>query len=390
MSRLANTASMPYWRLSSFYFFYFALVGALNPYLGLYLTDIGFDAYAVGLVGAVLMGTKIVAPNLWGWLCDYTSHRIRIIILGSFLSALFFAGVFFWQTLVAILVITFLYSFFWNAILSQFDTVTIQYLNKESHRYSQIRLWGSVGFIIAVVALGIFFDMFSIQYLIPISWVLLVFIGFTCLTIKEPLKSAPIKEVSHWSTILKKPAVLSFFIAASLLQFGFGAYYMFFSLYLETYDYSRTTIGLLWALGVMAEVILFACMHHLMPRIGVARLLFISLLLTGIRWLVTAAFAENIGIIIVAQCIHAFSFGAAHAASIELIRIFFKGKHMGQGNALYSSITFGIGGALGAFVSGILWDVSPYLPYVASGIAVIVAAMVVWFGLCNKQLDIDY
>ena len=77
-------AGIPYWRLSGFYLFYFALVGALNPYLGLYLSDIGLAAYAIGLVNAVLMGTKIVVPNLWGWLCDHTGKRLLIITLGSF------------------------------------------------------------------------------------------------------------------------------------------------------------------------------------------------------------------------------------------------------------------------------------------------------------------
>ena len=375
---------VPYWRLSGFYFFYFALVGALNPYLGLYLSDIGFAAYAIGLVNAVLMGTKIVAPNIWGWLCDYTGQRIRIITLGCLCATVFFTGLFFSQSLLIILVITFLYSFFWNAVLSQFDTVTVQYLKSQSHRYSHIRVWGSIGFIISVILLGFLFDRVSIHYLIPIAWVLLLFISLNSMAIREPSLTVVDHDSVPLLHIVKRPTVIAFFIAALLLQFSFGAYYSFFSLYLESYHYTRTTIGLLWGLGVFAEVLLFLVMHRVMPRVGVAYLLFWSLLLTAIRWFMTAFYADNIAVVIIAQCLHAFSFGAAHAACIEIIRRFFTGKHAGQGNALYSSITFGIGGALGALASGFLWGVNPQWLFVVSGGALLIATAIVWFWLCRQ------
>ena len=179
-------AGIPYWRLSSFYFFYFALVGALSPYFSLYLHDIGLTAQAIGTVNAVILGTKIIAPNLWGWLCDRTGKRLRIISIGSFFALICFGGLFYWTTLLPILFITFIYSFFWNAVLSQFDTVTIQYLKKDSNRYSQVRVWGSVGFIATVIILGWLFDFVSIGYLIPIAWALLLLVWLSTLTLKEP------------------------------------------------------------------------------------------------------------------------------------------------------------------------------------------------------------
>jgi PPP family 3-phenylpropionic acid transporter len=381
-----NVGHIPYWRLSGFYFFYFALVGALSPFLGLYLSDIGFTAYAIGLVNAVLMGTKIVAPNLWGWLCDYTGRRLFIILLGSALSTVFFAGLFFWQELLPILVITFLYSFFWNAVLSQFDTVTIQYLGKDSHRYSQIRVWGSIGFIVSVVLLGFLFDLFSIRYLIPIAWILLVLITINCALLTQPPGSKKLTSSVSCKTIIGQPAVIAFFAAVFLLQLSFGAYYTFFSLYLESYGYSRTMIGLLWALGVLAEVLLFLIIHRLMPAIGVSYLLFWSLVLTSLRWFLTAFFADLLWVIILAQTIHAFSFGAAHAASIELIRQFFKGKNAGQGNALYSSVTFGFGGAIGAIVSGFLWEVNPQLLFMVAAAVLLLAAVITRMGLCGDAI----
>jgi PPP family 3-phenylpropionic acid transporter len=378
---------IPYWRLSSFYFFYFALVGSLNPYLSLYLTDIGFTAHAIGAVNAVLMGTKIVAPNLWGWLCDRTGRRLRIIALGSFIAMMCFGGLLYWQTLIPILLITFIYSFFWNAVLPQFDTVTIEYLHEDSHLYSQVRVWGSLGFIVAVVFLGWLFDHFSIQYLIPMSWGLLFLIWVSALTISEPPRRKHPQATTHWLALLKKPAVIAFFAAAFLLQFSFGGYYSFFSLHLESYQYSRTSIGLLWALGVFSEVILFIYMHRILSKVNVTSILFWSLLLTGVRWLLIAFYADNLVIILAAQTIHALSFGAAHAACIELIRRFFRGPNAGQGQALYSAIGFGAGGASGAICSGFLWDISPQLLFTVSAVAVMLAALVVWYGLCRIHID---
>ncbi|NNF97645.1 MAG: MFS transporter, partial [Halobacteria archaeon] len=62
---------MPYWRLSGFYFFYFASLGALLPYWGLYLKSQGYDITAIGDLMAIIMATKIISPNIWGWIADH-------------------------------------------------------------------------------------------------------------------------------------------------------------------------------------------------------------------------------------------------------------------------------------------------------------------------------
>ena len=339
------------------------------------------------MVNGVLLGTKIVAPNLWGWLCDRTGKRLRIIALGSFCAAMTFAGLFYWQTLLPVLLITFLYSFFWNAVLSQFDTVTIQYLHQDSHRYSQVRLWGSLGFIVAVMLLGWWFDHYSIRFLIPICWILLLLIWLFTLTLSEPAPVAHSEPQQHWLTLLKKPPVIAFFMAAFLLQFSFGGYYSFFSLHLETHGYSRISIGSLWALGVFCEVILFLFMHRIMAKISVPTILFWSLLLTAIRWLIIAFLVDSMVIMLLAQTVHALSFGAAHAGCIEMIRRFFRGPNAGQGQALYSALGFGVGGASGAVISGFLWDISAQWLFSVSALAAFMAALVVWYGLQRTHID---
>ena len=88
---------MPYWRLSGFYFFYFAVLGTLIPYWGLYLKSLGYDALAIGQLMAIPMATKIIAPNIWGWLGDHYGHRMKIVRLASFASMLIFTLIFYVQ-----------------------------------------------------------------------------------------------------------------------------------------------------------------------------------------------------------------------------------------------------------------------------------------------------
>ncbi|MGZ8224297.1 MAG: MFS transporter, partial [Methylobacter sp.] len=78
--------TVPYWRLSGFYFFFFATLGGHLPYWSLYLKDSGFNAVEIGKLSALLFGTKIIAPNLWGWIADHTCKSLRIIRLASFFS----------------------------------------------------------------------------------------------------------------------------------------------------------------------------------------------------------------------------------------------------------------------------------------------------------------
>ncbi|HBD11076.1 MAG TPA: MFS transporter, partial [Porticoccaceae bacterium] len=84
---------MPYWRLSGFYFFYFALLGGMYPYWPLYLQQLGYNQADIGLLLAIPMITKVLAPNLWSWLADASGERLAILRLGSFLGFLCFAGI---------------------------------------------------------------------------------------------------------------------------------------------------------------------------------------------------------------------------------------------------------------------------------------------------------
>ena len=116
-----NQSPVPYWRLSSFYFFYFALLGVWLPFWPLYLQDRGFSALDIGYLASIVMITRIIAPNVWGWLADYTGKNMAIVRFGSFLalacfSVLFISHQSFWTLAVLIAGYSFFLECGFNAI----------------------------------------------------------------------------------------------------------------------------------------------------------------------------------------------------------------------------------------------------------------------------------
>ena len=167
--------ALPYWRLSSYYFFHFAILGVVIPYWSLVLKDRGFDAQSIGELIAILLVAKTIAPYLWGWLCDYLGHRITIIRVGTVLATITFSSLFWADAYWSIALGMLLYSFFWNANLPQFEAITFNYLREQASRYTQIRIWGSVGFTLAVITLGWLVDLYSPDIVLPAT--LILFIG---------------------------------------------------------------------------------------------------------------------------------------------------------------------------------------------------------------------
>ena len=375
----------PYWRLSGFYFFYFASLGVFVPYWGLYLQWQGFSAQEIGELTAIFLGARIIAPNLWAWLADFHGQRMRIVRVTSIIGTIAFSAILLDNSYIWIAVVMLVFSIFWNATLPQFEANTLQHLGENSHHYSKIRLWGSIGFIFTVTALGIVFEKISID-LMPIA-LIITMTGIWIMSLSVPEssdynltnKQLPLRD------ILKQPAIIAFFTVCFLVILSHGPYYTFYSIYLEQNGYSRTLIGQLWALGVLAEVIVFIFMHRFIPRYGLRLILILSLLLSTLRWLLIGLFPNMITVLLFAQLLHAASFGTFHAAAIAWVHQHFVGKNQARGQALYSSIGFGAGGVLGSLTSGYLWDnPGPTFTFILAGISTLLATYIAF-----KWLNFD-
>lgn len=372
---------MPYWRLSTFYLFYFASLGALVPYWALYLKHLGFSALEIGQLMALLMTTKIISPNIWGWIADHTGRPMAVVRLGSLLATVAFALVFLVHDYWPLALVMVAYSFFWHAALPQFESNTLSHLGDEHHRYSQIRLWGSIGFIISVASLGPVMDLAGPSWLPPVLLLLFAAIWFSSLSVPESRRHHEAEKGSgSLLDLLRKPEVIALLVVCFLAQASHGPYYTFYTLYLEAHGYSHSTIGQMWALGVIAEIGIFMVMHRLAPQFGLRPLLITALLLTTARWLMIGSAPDSLLILLVAQTLHAASFGIFHAVAIALFHRHFQGRHHGRGQALYSSLAFGGGGAFGALYSGMGWEtLGSSMTFGIAALLAFVAAVIAWW-----------
>ena len=369
---------MPYWRLSAFYLIFFSSLGTMLPYWGLYLESLGFKPAQIGELMALIMATKIISPNVWGWIADHTGKPMAIVRLGSLAAAVAFSGALFGHSFLWLAVVMTVFSFFWNASLPQFEATTLSHLGSQTHRYSTIRLWGSIGFILAVTMLGLIFESVGIGVLPAILLALMTGIWLMSLLVPER-EMLVTTDHPPLRGVLRRPEVLALLAVCFLMQASHGPYYTFYSIYLEDHGYSRTVIGWLWALGVIAEVLVFMFMHRLVPRFGLRNIFLASLLCAALRWALIGLYVDNMPIMIFAQTLHAASFGVYHAVSIQLIHQHFTGRNQGRGQALYSSLSFGAGGAVGSLYSGYMWSsAGPLATYCLAAVIGIAAFLVAW------------
>lgn len=347
---------MPYWRLSGFYFFYFATIGALIPYWGLYLKSIHFTPLQIGELMALLLLSRIVAPNIWSWVADHRSQRLAIVRLAALLAVIAFGGVFLGTAFAWLAMVMLVFAFFWDACLPQLEATTLNHLAGRSSQYARVRLWGSVGFIVTVIGLGKLFDSVDIWWLLPSLVLLVLCVWLFTLAIPESEMGRPGDSVGErFYRVFLRPEVAAFLLACFLMQASHGPYYTFYSIYLAQFGYSKGTIGGLWALGVVCEIGIFLIMHRVQPRLGLRQVLMMSFGAATVRWLLIGNFPEHFGVLVIAQTLHAVTFGAYHAAAIELVHRFFTGRHQCRGQAIYGSVSFGLGGALGSLYSGLTW-----------------------------------
>ncbi len=362
-----------YLQLSAFYFFYFAVLGVLVPYWGLYLKSLGFTPVQIGSLMALLMVSRIVAPNVWGWIADHHHSRLSVVRTASLLTVLAFAGVFFGTGFWWLAAVMGVFSFFWHASLPVLEVLTLNHLGARGGSYGRVRLWGSIGFIASVVALGPVIDAYGPWWVLPTMLLLLLGVWVCSLVITDGQATGRIEAPTSFLKFILRPEVMAFLVAGFFMQVSHGPYYTFYSIYLESFSYSKTVIGVLWALAVVCEIGVFLVMPRLFAHVTLRQMLAASFALAAARWLMIGFFPESLTVLVLAQVLHAATFGTFHAAGMQATSRFFTGRHQHRGQALYGTACFGVGGAVGSFYSGQLW--SPLGPAAVYSIAAVAAAI---------------
>ncbi len=350
-------ASKQFVRLSTNYFWYFGILGLVVPFLSVFLDARGFSSLEIGEILAVITATKIVAPSLWAQLADKSGKQLTIVQVGALLSLLCFSLIIWTVSYWPLMFSLAMFSLFWTAILPQIEVMTLNSIRKSAKIYARIRLWGSIGFVVVAMLAGELIERYSAEAFSYIGIVILAGLFISTLLSEQPRipKKAHIDHVSIIAKVFNSNFLL-FFFAGLMLQMSFGPYYVFFALYLKNLTYSGFLIGIFIAIGVVAEIGIFAFAAIFFKSFSLKTLISVSILLTALRWFVVGHFPESHMALAFSQLIHALSFGLYHSASIAFIQQHFNSNQQSRAQAIYIGGVYGVGGAVGAYVAGVLWQ----------------------------------
>lgn len=372
---------MPHGRLAVWYFWYFAFIGAFLPYFALYLQSIGMSAGRIAVLMSLGQFMRLVAPLLWSWLADSGGRRVRIVVASTAASLASFSVVFLTQDFLGLLLGMAVLHFFWSASLPLVEALTLGHLAANPERYGRVRLWGSIGFIVTVMGVGLLLDLAPIRSQLWVSWALLLGTLLSALTLTEvkghaELVSGPIIEV------LRQRKVLFLLGAGLFMTASHGALYVFYSIHLVAQGYGKTLVGALWTLGVVAEIVVFLLMPRISLRVSMRSILLACFLLAALRFLLIGWAPGFIGLLVVAQLLHGASFGAHHAATMAALNRWFAAGQQARAQALYGSTAYGAGGLGGALLAGVLWESSGAgITFSAASALALIGLVLVWRGV---------
>lgn len=371
----------PLGRLAAWYFFYFAFVGAFAPYFTLYLQDVGLSAWEIGVLMSVPQLMRLLAPNLWGWLADRLGRRAPIVRIAALFSAVGFTGFFLTRDYLPMLAAMALVWFFWSAALPLVEAMTLDRLAGQTERYGRIRLWGSIGFIVSVLGIGALLDQLPIVVLLWACLAILASVLASALSLEDKKLGAG-GAAAAVGAQLRQPAVIALLAACFFMSVAHGPLYVFYSIHLVDHGYDKTAVGLLWSLGVLAEIGVFMVMPRLMHRVSLRGILLASYALAVLRFLLIGWAADSVLLLLFAQLLHGATFGAHHAAAMAVLTRWFQPAQQARIQGVYGSLSFGAGGMLGGLISGQAWEgLGAGITYsLAAGFAVI-GWVLVWRGL---------
>ena len=343
-------------RFSVFYFCYYAALGAYTPYIGRWVDSLGHGGYVVGAMLGLWYGSRIVAPPLWSALQRESAKPGQWFFAGCIATLICFAGFTVSRSALALFAVMTCFGLFYNAVMPQFEAMTLAALGSRSADYGRIRVWGSVGFLIVASAYGWILDHFGDASFPWISLPLFVAMAIAAWPHRDDQPPEHVETIDEAEHLWKRPGVRRFLLVALLMQMGFGAFYVFYTLHLQAQGHSGTAIGALWGTGVLIEIIMFWQAPRLIERFGAPALLSFCMGVTILRWLVTALFAAQLPLMFAAQSLHAFSFAIFHACCMRQMSQFFPGKRAAAGQSLLYGFSSGFGGVLGAGLASILWE----------------------------------
>jgi PPP family 3-phenylpropionic acid transporter len=368
-----------------FLFACYAFMGTLTTYAPLYFASFGIAAADIGILMSLVQVMRIVGPTLWGWVADHSSRRVLVLRMTALGALAAFSGIAFGRGFTHFFVAMVCLNLFTSAQGPLTEALMLAEMRGDTSRYGRVRLWGSLGFIAAVMAAGFLLDRLRVAALPWLAGAVLLLVLAQSLRIREAPRVAGQEPAPPLLRVLRQPAVIAFFAQAALMVGAHTSLYAFYSLYLERAGYGKALTGAMWSLGVLAEVVFFYFQAGVLRRVGVRAAMMASFGVAVLRFAAIGLGAGWLAVLVLAQLLHAFTFAAHHCASITAMQRWFGGPLQARGQALFMSIAYGIGGTFGGLFMSWCWErLGPDSVYGAAiGLTLLAAGAAALFWRCE-------
>jgi PPP family 3-phenylpropionic acid transporter len=340
-------------RLSLYYGVLFVAVGIYTPFWPLWLESRGLDAVEIGIVSAAGIAAKALSGPVVAHWADRSGERRRIMLTLVIVATGTFGLLGTATGFPMVLLLTLPYMLAWAPVMPLGESLTMLEVRQSGLTYSRIRVWGSATFILAAAATGHFLVGRDADL---VFWMLLISLAALAGAVAWlPDRKAP-RATGRLplASVLRVPGFGLFLLAGSMIQGSHAVYYTFATLHWRGAGYSADLIGALWAEGVIAEIVLFTAGVGLIRKAGPRLLLLVGATGAAVRWLVLGA-TVDLPWLILAQTLHALTFGATHLGAIHFIARAVPPQLSATAQSLYSAVVMGVAFGAAVLLAGPLY-----------------------------------
>ena len=277
-----------------FFFAYYGYVGVFSPYASLFFAQRGMSVAQIGVLMSLMQVMRIFGPNLWGWVADRSHARVKVLRITAAAALVVFCGIFFGHSFWQLFLVMAGINLFTAGQTTLSEALMLTEMRGDLTHYGRLRLWGSIGFIASVSVAGELLDRYGIGQLPTIAFLLLALVVAGSFRLQETGALQSAQAAPSMRAVLRKPEVMAFFMSTFLMVGAHSALYVFYSLYLAQHGYSKSLIGAMWSLGVLAEIGFFYFQAPIFRRFGVRRLMLAALIIAVIRFLIIGFCAESV------------------------------------------------------------------------------------------------
>jgi PPP family 3-phenylpropionic acid transporter len=338
-----------------FYFLLFCATGVTMPFLPAYLKSLQLSATEVGVLLAIGPFFALAGPPLWGHLADRTGRPDRVLSTLALGSAACFVPLLFVHHFGPLFGVLLLYALFSTSISTVIDAIALQRVALEGGSYSQLRIYGSIGFVVASTLFGLAVKQVDVTT-VAVPLVLLSFAAAWSFRLKARTVAGHGSQSPFAGLRLLRGSGLTPFLAATCLHWvACAPWNGSLAIHVTALGLPPYVVGTSAGLGVLAEIVAMALYPRFADRLAPRHLLFLSFVLTAARW-AGMALVSNAWAIVALSALHGMTFGAFYIAAITYVARRVPGSMRATGQALFVSVTFGLGGLVGLLASGVGYD----------------------------------